>query len=678
MKIVVVFSVMLGLLAGSTLAQDMRPVPRPERGTSAPVVETVVISSKSPTPRPAGLLNGQEFRQALSAARDGNWQQAGVVSAQSGQVAADVIEWQRLRAGKGDFAAYRAFLARNGDWPGLAYLRKRGEARIGDEADPAQVIGYFNGTAPQTGAGALALARAHLANGEKARGEAVLIAAWIELEMGEATEKAFLKDHATLLKAHHVDRLDFQLWQGERAAASRMLHLVGDDWKALAKARIALQREAGGIDKLIEAVPEPLASDPGLAYDRMAWAVSKRRRDQAADMIIAASENAGTLGQPDNWANWRRTLARQTMRAGDGAKAYALASSHHMIGGSDYADLEWLSGYLALTYLDKPEVALGHFLAFHAEVFTPISLGRAGYWEGRAYEAMGDAEAAKAAYTDGAKHQTSFYGLLAAEKAGVPMDRVLTGLGVAESWRDAGFVDGAVFQAAALFFEAGQTWETVRFLKHLAESLEEADLVRLTDYTLTLGDPFLAVKVGKQAASEGTVAPRAYYPLRPMGDEALPVPEALALAIARRESEFHPAAVSGAGARGLMQLMPGTAREMAGKIGLPYSKARLTSDPEYNIQLGSAYLAHLIDEFGENIVLVSVGYNAGPHRARTWIDARGDPRDPEIDVVDWIEHIPFRETRNYVMRVAESLPVYRARLSGRIEPIELMKELKAK
>jgi soluble lytic murein transglycosylase len=291
---------------------------------------------------------------------------------------------------------------------------------------------------------------------------------------------------------------------------------------------------------------------------------------------------------------------------------------------------------------------------------------------------MGDAGAARAAYTAGGQYQTSFYGLLAAQKAGLTMDPALTGGLAAEDWRKAGFVSSSVFQAAQAFYTAGQPWETGRFLRHLAETLAKDQLVQLTDFTLTLGDPHLAVRVAKGAASAGGVAPRAYFPVTDLGPETLPVSEALALSIARRESEFRATAVSGAGARGLMQLMPPTAQAMSRKLGLPYSRAKLTSDPTYNARLGSAYLAQLIEEFGENYVLVSVGYNAGPHRARTWIEANGDPRDADVDVVDWIEHIPFRETRNYVMRVMESLPVYRARLSGKVEPIRLSEELKAR
>ncbi|MEL7115555.1 MAG: lytic transglycosylase domain-containing protein, partial [Pseudomonadota bacterium] len=450
--------------------------------------------------------------------------------------------------------------------------------------------------------------------------------------------------------------------------------------RALAEARMALQARSGSADRLWKAVPEKHAADGGLAKDRMRWLIAKRRRAEASDLIIAQSTSRERLGEPEAWAHWRRVLARQAMRDGSPRRAYQLASTHFLDGGSSYADLEWLSGYIALRYREEPQQALTHFRHFRSEIFTPISLGRAGYWEGRALEEMGEEAAAREAYAEAAKHQTSFYGLLAAEKIGVTMDPELTGNGGPRPWQDTAFAKTSVFQAAQLYALAGQRhqYEVTRFLRHLAETTAEEELVALGDYTLELGNPYVSVRVAKQIAQRSVVAHRSYYPLSDLSGVELVVEEALALSIARRESEFYPQARSQAGALGLMQLMPGTARDMASKLRLPYSQGRLTSDPAYNIALGSAYLDQLIDEFGNNIVLVSVGYNAGPHRARSWMERFGDPRREGVDVVDWIEHIPFRETRNYVMRVAESLPVYRARRSGATAPLALSQELKAR
>jgi soluble lytic murein transglycosylase len=363
------------------------------------------------------------------------------------------------------------------------------------------------------------------------------------------------------------------------------------------------------------------------------------------------------------------------MRLGNAKFAYDIARVHHLTEGSHFADLEWLAGYISLRKLNDPFAAISHFKNFQGAVASPISLGRAGYWLGRAYEAQGNQAQAQREYAEGAKHQTSFYGQLSAERLGQPMDPALVGRATAPDWRNAAFTQSSVFRAGALLLEAGELSLSERFLRHLAETQNPRALAQLGRFAIEAGEPHLAVMLGKQAVTEGTVLPGPYYALHPMAQSDLGVPKELALAIARRESEFDPRVVSGVGARGLMQLMPGTAKEMAGDLGLSYSSNRLLSDWQYNATLGGAYLRELTAEFGASPVLIAAAYNAGPSRARAWIQSNGDPRSGKIDVVDWIEHIPFRETRNYVMRVTESLPIYRARIAGRTLPIGLNKDL---
>jgi len=404
----------------------------------------------------------------------------------------------------------------------------------------------------------------------------------------------------------------------------------------------------------------------------MEWNVALGRSEAAIGIMIESGGSEATLGRPEAWAKKRRLLARREMRNGNGPLAYRLASGHHLDSGSDYADLEWLSGYLALRYLDRPRTAIRHFRNFRGAVRTAISLGKAGYWQGRAQSAAGNAQAAERTYRETARlYQTSFYGLLAAEAAGVAMNGDLAGRSNGVSWQGRDFLRSSVLEAALLLHAAEQAWEPSWFLRHLAESMGPDDLKALAGYAVSLGDPYIAIRVGKQAASQGVTVYNALYPLLDLGPDRLRAPEALVLSIARQESEFYTTAISGAGARGTMQVMPATAKEMAAEIGLPYDRERRTEDPAYNMALGSAYLEHLIGEFGTGVALVAACYNAGPSRARHWIGEFGDPRDGRVDVIDWIEHIPFRETRNYVMRVAESVIVYRARLEGGPVPIRL-------
>ncbi|MCR8724849.1 lytic transglycosylase domain-containing protein [Frigidibacter sp. ROC022] len=620
----------------------------------------------------------EQLAEAMQLMRQGDYDEALETAGPEGSVARDIIEWHRLRAGKGSFADYRDFLARRGDWPGLPYLMRFGE-KTTEGADPAAVVAYYELEPPQTGKGVIAAIRAYQALGQTGDAEALAVLAWRSMSLDADQEAELLRQFPRLLAAHHVARLDMVLWQGWKAEAERAMARVPDGWKALAAARMALHDGADGVDALIAKVPAELAGDAGLAYERYRWRKRKGRDADALAMMEERSTSARALGYPERWSRDRRVIARDLMRAGKGAEAYRVASRHFLLPDDrDYPDLEWLSGYLALRFLKDPALALDHFTRFRMAVDTPISLGRAGYWEGRALEAMGAPVDAQAAYEFGAEFQTSFYGLLAAEKAGLPMDPALLGTETYPDWHKADFLDSSVMQAALLLLKAGEQDLAERFMRHLCESLDATEIGQMADMALDLDEPHIALSLAKFAAARGIVLNRPYYPLSDLAEAELPVPTELALSIARRESEFNPTVVSPAGARGLMQLMPGTAKEMAGTLGLDYELERLTTDPDYNATLGSAYLAKLVEEFGSNWMLVAAAYNAGPSRPRRWIVDYGDPRLPEVDAIDWIESIPFDETRNYVMRVTESIPVYRARLHGKVEPIALSAALEAK
>ncbi len=617
----------------------------------------------------------EAFDRALEAMRKGDWTAALRTAEGVSPTARDVVEWHRLRAGQGDFDAVTRFLDKREDWPGLELLRRRSERALPLGARSDDVIGYFAAKPPQTGAGSVALIAAYRANDMSADAEAEAARAWLTHLLSASDEKTLLRWYGDQLKPHHWGRLDMLLWRDAKKASKRMYPRVSKGQVALAKARLALRGRKKSVDGLVKAVPKSLAEDPGLLFERMQWRARKGRNATAIELMLA--QNPDQLGRPDHWAGWRRSLARAEMRAGRISNAYNLASRHGLAEGRHFADLEWLSGYLALTYRDDGDAALKHFLRFRGAVYTPISLGRAGYWEGRAHELRGDIEAANLAYAFGAEYQTSFYGLLAAEKADWPMDPELAVAAPKANWRNASFAASSVFEASRLFIAAGEINLAERYLTHLSESLTKTDIKQLGAYVLEQGQPHLAVMIGKRAAQRGIVVPFAYYPVTDLGVPNVPVPQELALAIARRESEFDPAVMSGVGARGLMQVMPATARAVAKFLEIPYSRDRLVTDPAYNVRIGTAYLDELMSLFNGNIVMVSAGYNAGPGRSIQWMEKRGDPRRDQTDIIDWIEHIPFDETRNYVMRVAESLPIYRARLSGQTSELDLMSELVA-
>ena len=612
--------------------------------------------------------------RAFDAMKAGDWNGARTIASDVSPVGYDLIEWHRLRAGEGSAQEVLQFLDLNPDWPGLAWLRKKSEPAMLKASDE-EVLEFFKNELPQTAQGALAHARALKAKGQSGSADAGLVLAWRSMEIGPATHARMLKEHGDLLKEHHIARLDMVLWEGWNKNTARMLDLVPESYQKLAKARQGLRARVKGIDALVTAVPANLQTDPGLAYERFVWRARKGLTKDATDLAIAVSKSAKTLGEPEEWANRRRSLARQLMRNDEHQKAYALASSHHLFEGSSFADLEWLSGYLALRFLNDPKKALAHFKAHQGAVVTPISRGRAGYWIGRAYDVLGDKNAAKASYKEGAEYQSSFYGLLAAERAGLPFDKSLGGQAALPDWRKASFMGSSVFQAAVLALQAGELTLSERFFTHLTESLDPLEAAQLGQVAIDLNEPHIAVMIGKRAASTGVTIPAPYYALHDMAKTAHPISTEFALSIARRESEFDPVVVSGAGARGLMQVMPATAKSVAQELGIDYARSKLTGDWRYNAQLGTTYLARLHKQFGTNPVMMAAGYNAGPGRPVKWMELYGDPRKGQIDIVDWIEHIPFRETRNYAMRVTESLPIYRARLGQNPLPKPFSKEL---
>ncbi|WP_291729249.1 lytic transglycosylase domain-containing protein [Leisingera sp. F5] len=621
----------------------------------------------------------RDLGTALDLMRAEKWDQAAREAGQRHSTARDIIEWHRLRAGLGSARDVMAFLERRQDWPGLAYLRRQNEDAIAGTGRET-ILAFYADERPQTAEGALSLGKALIAAGRRGDGEAEIVLAWRTKAMGSAIQKAFLRDFAKLLKPHHTARLDRLLWEDHLVSSKRMLPLVPEGERKLAEARVALQERAPGVDAKIEAVPDRLKGSAGLAYDRFAWRDRKRLQDGAIQMLMERSTSAEKLGEPAKWLRRRRDLARQVMRDKDYERAYQLAAYHFSSpeDGYGYSDCEWLAGYIALQKLHDPELAAVHFQRFLASVETPISIGRGGYWLGRAYAAMGQPDKAHEAYAKGAEYQTSFYGLLAAEQLGRPFDPALVKPADLPDWRQAAFAKSSVTEAGLLLLKAGDLALAERFLTHLVETLPPVQARQLGQMAVELNQPHLAVMISKRAARGGVELEGAYYPLHPVAKRQLPMAEEMTLAIARRESEFDPAVISHAGARGLMQVMPATAKLVATELGIlaGHKTSRLTAEWDYNAKLGANYLAGLAGKFRGNVVMMAAGYNAGPHRPTAWMQRYGDPRDGSPDIVDWIEHIPFNETRNYVMRVTESLPVYRARLGKAPLPVPFSQELR--
>ena len=606
-----------------------------------------------------------------------DWEGARAAVMAAGPVGADVVEWSRLRAAEGFLGDYEAFMQRRPDWPGLPYLKEKGEVAVARSDDPQRVIAYFGSDLPRSGAGSLALARAYETVGRKAEAEAEAMRGWAALKFSADIQAEMLSRYGAALKVIHEVRLDRILWAGDRGdEAQRMLPLVSRGWVALTAARLALRADKDGVTALLAAVPDALKDDAGLAFERFLYRMRRDTYADAAQLIIERSTSATRLGDPAVWAEKRASLTRWLMRNGAEKQAYRVAASHQLTEGTDFADLEFLAGYVALRKLGDPARALTHFARLQEASATPISLARAWYWTGRAQSAAGDKAGAKASYAKAADYQTSYYGLLAAERLGLNLDpAVIADTRPAGDWKAASFAGSTVFAAARRLYKADQYALSARFMLHLGEGLQDREFELLADYAMQAGQYRTAVLIAKAAVERDLVFARPYFPTPEMVPDGLAVSRALALSIARRESEFDPKARSSAGALGLMQVLPATAAKVAKDLGLDYSTGKLTSDPGFNVKIGSGYLREMADEFGPSVALIAAGYNAGPGRPREWIAANGDPRLDSVDVVDWVEAIPFAETRTYVMRVAEGVVIYRAKLKGVAGPVRITAEL---
>ncbi|KGJ06740.1 soluble lytic murein transglycosylase [Paracoccus halophilus] len=609
--------------------------------------------------------------RALAAATARDWDKATAEAARSGPIARDLIAWQRLRAGQGSWPEYRDFAARNGDWPGMELFYKRGDAVLRADLPPDEVTQWFGARRPDTLNGAMALIRA-LDAGDSDAASAEIARFWTETPLNKAEADIFLASHGARVAGLHDARVMRLLDLGEWRAAQVALPHASAPARALAEVRLALQSAQPGVDARILALPEDQRDDAGLALDRFRWRIWAKMPELARDLMLERSTSAAALRDPTAWAGKRADYARLALRQGDWAMAENLATGHFLEPGTEaFSDLEWLAGYAALRG-GAPDRALGHFQKLQAAVISPISLARAHYWQGRAHEAAADEAAARAAYLAAAAYQSAWYGQLASEKLGLPLQPELAIAGRAEAtlpdWRGSALRENRLWQAGIWLIAAGDPAQGQRFLLHLAETAASEDIARMSRMMLEMGMPWHALRLAKAAAGKGVVYPAAYFPLTGLENSELGLPPELIMAIARRESEFNHTVSSHAGALGLMQVMPETGRAMARRIGEPFDRGRMTRDAAYNARLGGAYLQGLRERFGPSIALVAAGYNAGPGRSARWLGEFGDLRDG-ADPVDWVESIPFDETRNYVMRVAESLPIYRARIQGGPAPL---------
>jgi soluble lytic murein transglycosylase len=605
----------------------------------------------------------QIYEEAFAAADKMQWVKAREIAARAKDpLLAKVIQWLDLtQSGPGrSFSEMQDFLADNPDWPLLAAMRANAERAMPTSLAPDIVIRWFGDRQPTTGAGVMRLASALFARGQEEQARALVRTGWVEEDMTTAEEKEFLGLFKKMLRAEdHNARLDRLLWDRQESAARRMLPRVDQPHQYLALARLALMNADPGVDGAVKRVPAALRDDPGLIYDRARW---RRNKGLYEDVVELLDPPVTGARRPD--LLWREVedAARRALTRGDVSVAYRLARHHDSESGPAFADGEWLAGWIALRFLGEPQAAYEHFTKLYAGVTTSISQSRGAYWAGRAAEEMGEVTLARNWYRTAAEAMTTYYGQLAAQRLGTGEALRFPTLPQPTPEQTAAFNADELVHVVRQLGQVDQLDRAKPFFVRLVDHAEApADHRLIADLAAEQGRNDLMVVAAKEARRFGVELVEYLYPVRDLPDELDPE-DALVLGIIRQESAFSVTAISSAGARGLMQLMPSTAKHVAKQEGLKYDEKKLTRDPGYNIRLGSAYLQELIDRFRGSYILAIAGYNAGPSRSVEWIRTFGDPRDADVDVIDWIESIPFSETRNYVQRVIENLMVYRHRL----------------
>lgn len=618
----------------------------------------------------AGVLSGTDldlYRAAFHAAADEQWSEALKHAAEPKErLPAKVIQWLDLaRPQSGNsFAAITAFIRANPGWPNQTGLERQAEATVPADLPAAEVRAWFAQHPPVSAEGIGRYADALAAVGEAGRAADVVRRFWSDGGFATVEEESGFRSRfkALVRGADDLARLDRLLWDHQSTAARRLLPLVDDGHRALALARIALAEDDPGLEAAVSRVPAALAGDSGLAYERLHW---RRRKDNDDGALEILRNPPAQLGRPALWWTERNILARRLMARQDAAGAYRLVKAHGLTEGQPLAEAEFLAGFLALRALHQPSEAFAHFHRVYQAVATPMSLARGAYWCGQAAEALGDHHQARQWYTAAARYPTMFYGQLAVAALGSDHPPLL-------------LPEPAVSEAEVTTFNRLELVRVIRllheidshdaaghvglFLRRLTkDSKGAAQLTLLARLSDEMQRPDQAIAVAKQALQAGASLVALGYPvltIPPAGG----IEPALALAVIRQESTFNPTTISSAGARGLMQLMPPTAQQVAGKLGLHHDDGRLISDPAYNILLGSSYLGQLIENYGGSYLLAVAAYNAGSGRVHDWLGKFGDPRGGVLDPVDWVEAIPIAETRNYVQRVLEALEVYRVRL----------------
>ena len=577
------------------------------------------------------------------------------------------IQWRHLltTGNQATFYDYMTFIQNNKHYPRISRIKYLAEQKLStDKISPKKIINWFGVDEPLSGYGMLVLGESFIQTGDSENGIALIKRGWITAELSRASMKSLSKKYRKYLDSKdYINRADYLAWENKYWDLKRMLPYLPKDYQLLYTARQILMSKSYGVDQAIKNVPQKFKNDAGLNHDRLKWRRKRGRIDSSLEILSSIKNNKDYLVRPDKWWVERAIMSRALIYKNKYETAYKVASQHSLDKGSEFAEAEWLSGWIALSFLNDPILAVDHFNNFYQNVSYPISLARGAYWLGRSYEKIGDKRQSEDWYREATKYLTTYYGQLAFLKINPSQNFELEEqANVKDEYRKY-FYNKELVKITHLLNELNKDKYTKNILRHLAnDNIASGSEILAAELATNISRYDFAIQVSKLASYEKRFHNTFNYPIIsvPQYVNGRKIPEtAFILSLIRQESEFDMRANSHVGAQGLMQIMPYTAKLVAKQAKLPYSKSRLTSDPEYNINLGSHYIAGLILQYDGAYPFATAAYNAGPKRVKHWKKINKDPQKKQIDFVDWVELIPFKETRNYVQRVMENYNVYR-------------------
>ena len=587
------------------------------------------------------------------------------------------IQWRHLltKGNKASFFDYKIFIDANENYPRINRIKYLAEHKLSnDNYSPKKIINWFELSEPLSGYGKMILGESYILNGNISKGTQYIKEGWVNAELSKNELRFYRKKFKKYLNAEdYIKRADYLAWNNKYWDLKRLLRYLPKDYELLYTARQLLMSKSYGVDNAISKVPAKFKNDAGLNYDRLKWRRKRGRVDSSVEILTKIKNTKDYLVRPDKWWIEREIISRSLIYKKKYELAYKISSNHAMTEGANFAAAEWMSGWIALSFLDDPLLAKDHFEKFYNNVSYPISLARGAYWLGKTFKKLGNTEESIKWYKESSKYLTTYYGQLSFMELDPNANFELSkDKEINKEYREY-FFKKEIVKLIYLLDELNEDKYTKHMLRHLAQDdIDSGSEILAAELSTNIERFDFAIQISKIASYEKRFHNKYNYPIisTPKYINGRKIPEtAFILSIIRQESEFDLSANSHAGAKGLMQLMPYTAKLVAKQANLPYSRSRLTTDPEYNINLGSHYIAGLILEYEGAYPFAIAAYNAGPKRVRYWKKINKNPQKKQIDYVDWIELIKFKETRNYVQRVLENYNVYRYILAQ--EPIEI-------